>query len=53
MYILVLKYQYTSEVPVEHESLKSGWDVTGRDRTRRRTTDDDAGRTDVKVEIFM
>ena len=43
----------TSEVPVEHETLKSGRDVTGRDATGRRTDDDDAGRTDVKVEILM
>ena len=41
-------YIITSEVPVEHETLKSGRDTTGRDGT---TTD--AGRTDVKVEIFM
>ena len=34
----------TSEVPVEHETLKLGLDVTGRD---------DAGRTDVKDQIFM
>ena len=40
---------YTSEVPVEHKTLKSGRDATGRDGT----TDDDDGRTDVKVEIFI
>ena len=55
-YIVI--YIITSEVPVEHETLKSGRDVTGRDgtwrdATGRRTDDDDAGRTDVKVEIFM
>ena len=42
----------TSAVPVERETLKSGRDATGRDATGRRRTDD-AGRTDVKVEIFM
>ena len=35
----------TSAVPVEHETLKLGQDG--------KTDDDDAGRTDVKVEIFM
>ena len=45
-----INYQITSAVPVEHETLKSGRDRTGQDGT---TTDDDAGRTDVKVEIFM
>ena len=39
----------TSEVPVEHE-VGTGRDGTRRDDGRR---DDDAGRTDVKVEIFM
>ena len=44
---------------MEHETLKSGRDATGRDGTRGDTTGrdgtttDDAGRTDVKVEIFM
>ena len=31
------EFYVTSEVPVEHETLKSGRDVTGRDGT---TTDD-------------
>ena len=44
-----LIYWSTSEVPVEHE-VGTGRDVTGRDDGRRTT---DAGRTDVKVEIFM
>ena len=39
----------TSEVPVEHE-VGTGRDGTRRDDGRR---DDDAGRTDVKVEIFI
>ena len=39
-----LIYLTTSAAPVEHETLKSGWDGT---------TDDDPGRTDVKVEIFI
>ena len=48
----------TSAVPVEHETLKSGRDATGRDGTRRDTTGgdgttNDAGKIDVKVEIFM
>ena len=34
-------YTHTSEVPVEHKTLKSGRDATGRDGTRR----DDDGRT--------
>ena len=33
-----MKYSLTSEVPVEHETLKSGRDVTGRDDGRRTTT---------------
>ena len=41
----------TIAVPVEHETLKSGRD--GTTDGRRWTTLDDAGRTDVKVEIFM
>ena len=43
--VSLLSFISFSEVPVEHETLKSG-----RDRT---ITDDDTGRTDVKVEIFM
>ena len=43
-------YMLTSAVPVEHETLKSGWDGTTDDD---RQTTEDAGRTDVKVEIFM
>ena len=42
--------QNTNAVPVERETLKSGQDWT---MTDGRWTDDDAGRTDVKVEIFM
>ena len=33
-----MNYLVTSEVPVEHETLNSGRDVTGRDDGRRRTT---------------
>ena len=36
-----LKLFFTSEVPVEHETLKSGRDVTGRDVTGRDGTTDD------------
>ena len=44
-------YESTGEVPVERETMKSGRDGTRRDATRR--DDDDDGRTDIKVEIFM
>ena len=41
----VRSYFNTSEVPVEHETLKSGRDVTGRDGTGRDgTRRDDDGR---------
>ena len=33
-----MNYKKTSEVPVEHETLKSGRDVTGRDVTGRDVT---------------
>ena len=33
LYNGVVNYKFTSEVPVEHETLKSGRDVTGRDGT--------------------
>ena len=35
-----IKFSVTSEVPVEHETLKSGRDVTWRDATGRWTMDD-------------
>ena len=41
----------TSAVPMERETLKSERDGTGLEDRRRQMTD--AGRTDVKVEIFM
>ena len=44
-------YCTTSAVPVEHETLKLGRDGT-TDNTGCQMTDN-AGRTDMKVEIFM